>query len=132
MLDMISRCNNPSNKKYKGWGGRGISVCDRWLKLENFIEDMGERPEGLTIERKDNDGNYEPENCCWATYTTQLRNQRVKKTNQTGVNGITWKKDRGKYHVRIQGDYKQHHVGYYESLPKAIEARKQAELQYWK
>jgi len=130
-LDMIRRCNNPKDKGYKNYGGRGITVCDRWLKLENFIEDMGERPEGLTIERIDNNGNYEPGNCCWATYTTQLRNQRVKKTNHTGFNGISWREDRKKYQVRIQADEKQYHVGYFINLQRAIEARQQAELKYW-
>lgn len=75
--DMIRRCNNPNATGYGNYGGRGIMVCDRWLKLENFIEDMGERPKRLTIERIDNNGNYEPGNCCWASYTDQLRNQRA-------------------------------------------------------
>lgn len=71
---MIQRCTNPKRRAYPRYGGRGIMVCDRWMVFENFLEDMGERPAGLTLERVDNDGNYEPGNCIWATRRTQNRN----------------------------------------------------------
>lgn len=73
---MKTRCTNPNHNRFEFYGGRGISYCDRWESFENFFEDMGERPEGFTLERKDGDLDYCPENCEWADYSTQNRNKR--------------------------------------------------------
>lgn len=71
------RCFNPKNKGYKYWGGRGITMCDRWRdSFAAFIEDMGSRPKGLSLDRINNDGNYEPGNCRWTDRITQRRNSR--------------------------------------------------------
>ncbi|KKN98973.1 hypothetical protein LCGC14_0142180 [marine sediment metagenome] len=74
--DMIQRCNNPNNKQWKDYGGRGITVCKRWRKFENFLKDMGEAPKGLQIDRINNDKGYYKSNCRWATKKEQMRNKR--------------------------------------------------------
>jgi hypothetical protein len=75
---IIQRCNNPNCSTFHYYGGRGIKVCDRWLKFENFLKDMGPRPEKLTIDRIDNDGNYEPGNCRWVTHKENCNNRHRK------------------------------------------------------
>jgi hypothetical protein len=85
-IHMKNRCKNPNNKNYHNYGGRGISVCDEWDRsFEVFLKDMGERPDGLTLERINNNKDYEPGNCKWITQKEQTRNTR--KNRQITFNG---------------------------------------------
>lgn len=75
-LAMKARCANPKASDYPNYGGRGVTVCNRWLNFENFLRDMGARPVGMTLERMNVNGGYEPGNCEWATQKQQSRNRR--------------------------------------------------------
>lgn len=88
---MKRRCDNKKLRNYNIYGGRGIRVCDRWLNcFSNFIEDMGPAPDGLTLDRINSDGNYEPENCKWSSYREQANNLRtnriIRGSNMTAAN----------------------------------------------
>ena len=100
---MVARCNNKNDKDYINYGGRDISVCNRWLDVKNFIADMYPTfEEGLTLDRIDVNGNYEPSNCRWATKTVQARNTRVlSKKNKTGYRGVSFDKGTKKFRAFI-------------------------------
>jgi hypothetical protein len=84
---MKARCLNPNCPAYKDYGGRGITVCERWLDFNEFLKDMGVRPERMQLERRDNDQGYNPDNCYWATVQDQSRNKRTSRL--VTLNGVT-------------------------------------------
>lgn len=130
---MIQRCYNRNNKRYQDYGGRGITICKKWREnFLNFYHDMGQKPSTkFSIERKNNDGNYEPGNCLWATPMVQKRNQRVYKINTSGTSGVIWCKSSSKWKATISVNYKKIHLGYFTNLQDAVNARKEAEHEYW-
>lgn len=119
--DMRKRVLNINNIAYNNYGGRGIKICDRWLKFENFMSDMySTYKEGLTLDRIDVNGNYEPSNCRWANIYTQARNTKeIRVNNTSGYRGVTFDKKSGKFLCQIGVNKKNIHIGRFN---KAIEA----------
>lgn len=124
---MKARCYNPKTTKYKDYGGRGIKVCDRWLDINNFIEDMyPPYKEGLTLDRIDVNGDYEPDNCRWTTKEVQQRNTRdIQSNNTSGYRGVSYFTDVGKWASQIMVDTNKIFLGMYDT---ALEASKAYEI----
>jgi hypothetical protein len=131
--DMVSRCNKTSHESYTDYGGRGITVCERWHNFENFISDMGSRPSpSHSLERVNNSEGYYPENCIWATRFEQAINKRARKNNISGVRGVSWVKERNKWLATIGVMGELIYLGTFDSLEEATKVRKEAEIKYWK
>lgn len=130
---MKQRCQNPKDKAFNNYGGRGIFVCPSWDDFQNFINDMGVKPSSnSTIERVDNNKGYNKQNCIWADRSSQSINQRIRKDSTTNHKGVSFSKTRGEYLAYINKDKKRKWLGFFKDIQGAINARKSAELIYHK
>lgn len=129
---MIQRCTNPNNTHYKYYGGRGIRVSDAWREsFSKFYEDMGECPDGYSLDRINPNGDYCFENCRWVDKTTQQYNQNIRSDNSSGVTGVRWDKRRSRWKARINFKNVEIHLGYFLDFETACEVRKLAEIFYY-
>lgn len=127
---MLSRCYDYNSKSFKNYGGRGITVCNRWKGkngLSNFIKDMGERPDGYTIDRINRDCNYSPDNCKWSHIYEQNYNRGKPSDNTSGHIGITFEKERNKWRAYISYMGVRNRLGSFKTKEEAINARLEAE-----
>jgi hypothetical protein len=126
---MRRRCNNPKDKDYFKYGAVGIKVCSEWEDYLTFAKDMGEPVGNETLDRIDPNGNYEPSNCRWASCTTQARNIRIPKRNNTGVIGVQFKNN--KWYGHIVHNRKKYYSKAYLTKEEAVAARKELERIHW-
>lgn len=123
---MNRRCDTPSQQRYERYGGRGIKVCDRWTGIggfANFLEDMGDKPgEDYQLDRIDNNGDYEPDNCRWTTRSDNQLNKSTGKDNTSGYKGVgTFVNNRGQFYWRARIGTRT--IGYYETFDEALSGR---------
>lgn len=135
---MVSRCYDEKDKDYYKYGDKGIRVCERWMGddgVTNFVNDMGERPDGLTLDRIDSSGNYSPENCKWSDYTHQSYNRGVMPSNKTGRTGVKfakWSKpENPTYQAYIKHKGKQYHLITTKDFELAVFCRSEAEIHFY-
>ena len=124
--NMINRCNNYSNKDYKHYGARGITVCEEWLDITNFVswaEATHPNGGGYTLDRINNDKGYSPENCRWADKNTQSSNKRRYKSNTSGYVGVSWYKSTSKWVASIRINTKLINIGSFKIIEEAVLAR---------
>ena len=123
---VIQRCNNPNSSGYYKYGARGITVCEEWLDVKNFVawaEATHPNISGVSLDRIDNDGAYSPENCRWADKTTQAINQSISKNNTTGFVGISYKIRDGVWVASISVNNTRKHIGSFLTIEEAVLAR---------
>lgn len=126
-INMKERCSNSNNPDYFRYGGRGITYDPRWKLYTNFVEDMGNAPRGLTLNRIDNDKGYYKENCQWATWLEQAQNKGKRRSNTSGVTGVYFSAKRKIWivQVRVAGNNQQLYRG--KDFSEACRIRKEWE-----
>ena len=123
---MVQRCTNPKHKNYGDYAERGITVCEEWLDIKNFIawaESTHPNEGGYTLDRIDNDKGYSPENCTWSDKITQAINQRMQKNNKSGYVGVIWHIRNKKWGARISVNTKLINIGSFKDKMEAVQAR---------
>lgn len=133
---MLRRCHYTGHKDFHKYGGAGITVCDRWREpapkgFLNFLGDMGERPEGSTINRIKGAKTYSKETCEWATYSVQGYDQKKKVTNTSGRTGVNWIKARSTWQATINVEKERIYLGSFKDYGRAVKAREAAEVKYY-
>lgn len=119
---MKERCLNKNSKQYHNYGGRGIKIFKPWIdSFSTFFNDMGKRPKNTSLDRIDNNGNYEPNNCRWATSEQQNNNQRLRSDNTSGYAGVSWYKPSKKWKAQITIDGVVKNLGHFEDKEEARE-----------
>lgn len=133
---MLRRCLDDKCPAYKNYGGEGVLVCDRWNPVvggsfENFLEDMGERPNGTSLNRVQGSRIYDKQNCEWASLSVQAFDQKTRCTNTSGRTGVSFNKLFDKWEAYIDQNYKRIRLGLFSEFEDACEAREVAELKYF-
>lgn len=131
-FDMLSRVYDSRHPGYEDYGGRGIKVCEKWIdSFENFYADMGDCPEGMSLDRIDVDGDYTPENCRWASNGLQGFNKRRRVDNTSGRTGVTYNTENKRWVAQIGFERKVIPLGSCSTFEGAVKLREAAEIKYY-